>query len=75
MGQKVKLEVTQSVVSGNEVVVHSGELYDVGEKLPDAVSVRPVMVDVPDKPAVPDKPPAQEKPATQDKPPAKASGR
>ena len=69
MAAKVMLEVTQSLVSGNEVVVHSGELFEPGAKLPDGVTVRPVMTEVPDKPA------AQEKPAPADEPakaPAKA---
>ena len=65
MAAKVMLEVTQSLVSGNEVAVHSGELFDPGARLPEGVTVRPVLVDVPDKPA------AQEKPAP-DKPAAKA---
>ena len=56
MTQRVMLEVTQSLVSGNEVVVHSGELLEPGAKLPEGVTVRPVMADVPGKPAPQDKP-------------------
>ena len=72
------LEVTQSLVDGNEVVVHAGELFEPGAKLPEGVTVRPVMV--PGKPAAKDKlgeaKPAQEdKPAAQDKPAAKAPAR
>jgi hypothetical protein len=51
MASKVMLEATQSVVDGNDVAVHSGELFEPGAKLPDGVTVRPVIVDVPDKPA------------------------
>ena len=51
MGQKVMLEVTQPVVNGNEVAVHSGELFEPGARLPEGVTVRPVIVSVPDKPA------------------------
>ena len=67
MGTKVMLEVTQSLVSGNEVTVHAGELFEPGARLPEGVTVKPVMADVPDKPKAEDKPPA-----AQDKPPAKA---
>ena len=49
MAQKVMLEVTQSLVDGNEVVVHAGELFEPGAKLPEGVTVRPVMADVPPK--------------------------
>lgn len=55
MGTKVMLEATQSVVSGNEVVVHAGELFAPGAKLPEGVTVRPVLVDAGDKPAADDK--------------------
>jgi hypothetical protein len=65
MGRKIMLEVTQPVVSGNEVVVAAGELFEPGAKLPDGVTVREVITDVPDAPAAPE-------PA---KAPAKAPGR
>jgi hypothetical protein len=48
MGQKMMLESTQSVVSGNEVLRHAGELYASLGEVPDGVPVRPVLVDVPD---------------------------
>jgi hypothetical protein len=48
MSQKIMLEVTQPVVSGNDVVVHAGELYASADEVPEGVSVRPVIVDVPD---------------------------
>ena len=67
MATKVMLEVTQPVVDGNEVVVHAGELFEPGAKLPEGVTVRPVIV--PDKPAAREKAAAEDKPA--DKPPAK----
>lgn len=51
MASKVMLEATQAVVDGNAVVVHSGELFEPGARLPDGVTVRPVMVSVPDAPA------------------------
>jgi hypothetical protein len=70
MATKVMLEVTQPVVNGNEVAVHSGELFDPGAKLPDGVTVRPVIVDVPDKPAAETKPAAAEKPAQEPAKPA-----
>jgi hypothetical protein len=73
MASKVMLEATQAVVNGNEVVVHSGELFDPGAKLPEGVTVRPVIVDVPGKPAAAEKPAqADEQPAAEDKPAAKA---
>lgn len=72
MGRKIMLEVTQPVVDGNEVVVHSGELFEPGAKLPDGVTVRPVIIDVEDKPAAQDKPAAEDKPAPE---PAKASAK
>lgn len=50
MASKVMLEATQAVVNGNDVAVHSGELFEPGAKLPDGVTVRPVIVDVPDEP-------------------------
>lgn len=49
MAEKVMLEVTQSLVSGNEVVVHAGELFEPGAKLPEGVTVRPVLVGTPGK--------------------------
>ena len=70
MAQKVMLEATQSLVDGNEVVVHSGELFEPGARLPEGVTVRPVQVDVPRKPAE-SKPAAEDKPAAE-KPAAKA---
>jgi hypothetical protein len=51
MGKKIMLEVTQPVVNGNEVVVHAGELFKPGSKLPEGVTVREVIVDADDKPA------------------------
>jgi hypothetical protein len=82
MASKIMLEVTQPVVSGNEVVVHSGELFEPGAKLPEGVTVRPVITDVPDKPAkAEEKPDGQEKPAkaeekpAQDKPAAKTAAK
>jgi hypothetical protein len=55
MGQKVMFEVTQPVVSGNEVVHHSGDLYASLGEVPDGVTVRPVIVSVPEpKPKEPD---------------------
>jgi hypothetical protein len=74
MASKVMLEATQSVVDGNDVAVHSGELFEPGAKLPDGVTVRPVIVDVPDKPAAEEKPAAEDKPAAP-KPPAKAGSK
>ena len=62
MGKKIMLEVTQPVVSGNEVVVAAGTLYEPGSTLPDGVTVREVITDVPDAPApdpVPAKAPAK----------------
>ena len=50
MGQKIMLEVTQPVVSGNEVRIPSGHLYASLDEVPDDVQVKPVIVDVPDKP-------------------------
>ena len=72
MGQKVMLEATQSVVDGNSVAVHSGELFEPGADLPEGVTVRPVIVDVPGpaaKDPEPEPEPAPERPA---KAPAKA---
>ena len=51
MAAKVMLEATQSVVAGNTVAVHSGDLFEPGAKLPEGVTVRPVIVDADDKPA------------------------
>jgi hypothetical protein len=73
MGQKVMLEVTQPVVSGNEVIVHAGELFEPGARLPDGVTVRPVIVSVPDPaPKEPEPEPAPERAA---KAPAKAAAK
>jgi hypothetical protein len=69
MGRKIMLEVTQPVVSGNEVVVAAGELFEPGAKLPDGVTVREVITDVPDEPAKAEDKPAAAEPA---KAPAKA---
>jgi hypothetical protein len=68
MGQKIMLEVTQPVVSGNEVLHHSGDLYASLGEVPDGVQVKPVIVSVPD-PAPKEPEPAPERPA---KAPAKA---
>jgi hypothetical protein len=62
MASKVMLEATQSVVHGNGVAVHSGELFEVGD-VPDGVTVIPVLVDVPDKPKPADVKPEPAKPA------------
>lgn len=51
MGKRIMLEVTQPVVSGNEVVVAAGTLYEPGSTLPEGVTVREVIADVPDAPA------------------------
>ena len=51
MSQKVVFEVTQQVVDGNQVVIHSGEQYGSLDEVPDGVTVRPVLVTVPGKPA------------------------
>jgi hypothetical protein len=67
MGQKVMLEVTQSVVDGNGVAVHSGELFEPGAKLPEGVTVRPVIVSVPD--------PAPEAPAPEPEPEQKPAAK
>jgi hypothetical protein len=67
MASKVMLEATQSVVSGNEVAVHSGELFEPGARLPDGVTVRPVIVSVPD--------PAPEKPAPEPEPEQKPAAK
>jgi hypothetical protein len=73
MGQKVMLEVTQPVVSGNEVVVHAGDLYASLGEVPDGVTVRPVIVSVPDPaPKEPEPEPAPERAA---KAPAKAAAK
>ena len=78
MATKVMLEVTQPVVDGNEVVVHAGELFEPDAKLPEGVTVRPVIVDasssapsdeVAKEEGDPPKESAKDKPA--DKPPAK----
>lgn len=65
MGKKIMLEVTQPVVSGNEVTVAAGTLYEQGAKLPEGVTVREVITDVPDEPAK-----AEEKPAPEPAKPA-----
>jgi hypothetical protein len=64
MGRKIMLEVTQPVVSGNEVLYHSGDLYASLGDVPDGVQVRPVIVSVPD--------PAPKEPEAPAKAPAKA---
>ena len=51
MARKIMLEATQPVVSGNEVVVAPGELFEPGSELPGGVTVREVIADVPDEPA------------------------
>jgi len=70
MNQKVMLEVTQPVVSGNEVAVHSGELFEPGAKLPEGVTVRPVIVPGPDP--APEAPAPEPEPEPEQKPAAKA---
>lgn len=59
MASKVMLEATQSVVDGNEVAVHSGELFEPGAKLPEGVTVRPVIVEAPEEKAAPKPQPAK----------------
>lgn len=71
MGKKIMLEVTQPVVSGNEVVVAAGTLFEPGSALPDGVLVREVIADVDDKPAAEEKPAAQEPAKAPAKAPAK----
>lgn len=52
MTRKIMLEATQPVVEGNEVIVAAGTLFEPGAKVPDGVTVREVIADVPDdKPA------------------------
>jgi hypothetical protein len=70
MGQKVMLEVTQPVVSGNEVIVHAGELFEPGARLPDGVTVRPVIVSEPEPKEPAPEPEPEQKPAA--KAPAKS---
>jgi hypothetical protein len=72
MGQKIMLEVTQPVVSGNEVLHHSGDLYGSLGDVPDGVQVKPVIVSVPDPEPEPEPEPAPERPA---KAPAKAAAK
>lgn len=76
MTQKVMLEATQSVVSGNQVVHAAGELYATLKDVPEGVPVRPVLVDVPDDgepaPAPPTAVPAPRLKAPA-KPPAKSA--
>jgi hypothetical protein len=67
MSQKVMLEVTQPVVSGNEVLHHSGDLYASLGEVPDGVQVRPVIVSAPDAPK-----PEPKEPAPEPEPAAKA---
>ena len=66
MGRQIMLEVTQPVVDGNEVAVAAGTLFEPGAKLPDGVTVREVITDMPDEPVK-----AEEKPAAAEKPAAK----
>jgi hypothetical protein len=53
MAKQIMLEVTQPFhKSGTEVAYQPGERFPLGADLPDGVSVREVIVDVPDeKPA------------------------
>lgn len=51
MSERVMLEVTQPVVDGNTVVIAAGTLYEPDAELPEGVTVRKVVADVPDKPA------------------------
>lgn len=72
MGQKIMLEATQPVVSGNEVLHHSGDLYASLGDVPDGVQVRPVIVSVPDAPAAaPEPAPEPKEPERPAKPAAK----
>jgi len=67
MARKIMLEATQPVVNGNEVVVHAGELFEPGAPLPEGVTVREVVVDVPGEPEdapAPKASPAKAKAAT-----------
>ncbi len=70
MGQKIMLEVTQPVVSGNEVVHHSGDLYGSLGEVPDGVQVKPVIVSVPDP--APKEPAPEPEPEPEPKAAAKA---
>jgi hypothetical protein len=72
MGQKIMLEVTQPVVSGNEVVHHSGDLYASLGDIPDGVQVRPVIVSVPDPAPEEPEPEPEAAAKTPAKPAAKA---
>lgn len=73
MSQKIMLEVTQPVVSGNEVVHHSGDLYGSMDEVPDGVQVKPVIVSVPDPaPKEPEPAPEPKEPERPAKPAAKA---
>ena len=63
MAQKVMLEATQDVVSGNVVAHPAGALYASMGDVPEGVPVRPVLVDVPDEPKA--------APAPKPQPPAK----
>jgi hypothetical protein len=71
MGQKVMFEVTQPVVSGNEVLHHSGDLYASLGEVPDGVQVRPVMVSAPDPRPKPKEPAPEPEPEPAAKAPAK----
>jgi hypothetical protein len=52
MSSQIVLEVTQPFhKSGTEVQFQPGERFPLGTDLPDGVSVREVIADVPDKPA------------------------
>ena len=59
MGRKIMLEATQPVVDGNEVTVAAGTLFEPGAVLPDGVTVREVVVSVPDEPEPAVKAPAK----------------
>lgn len=52
MARRVMLEVTQPFhKSGTEVMFQPGELFPPDAELPDGVSVREVVAEVPDEPA------------------------
>ena len=67
MAKQVMLEVTQPFhKNGREVQYQPGEQFPLGTDLPDGVTVREVVADVPDKPAAEAKTAAAEKaPAAQ----------
>lgn len=54
MGKRIMLEVTQPFhKSGTEVLYQPGHLFPPDAELPDGISVREVIADVPDEPEKP----------------------